>query len=588
MVIGYYDGMGLGHLIPGDASTQTDEVNQAIASEGGAGSPRHYEDYSLPLDNEDTGIRPDRSEAPAGDEHADDCIADFMFASQSVIDNYYGWAYGSHVDDAFVSYIQSVYPDYAPVVVEYAMSDGSLTWDVVTDEIDAGHPMVFLVDTDGDDSTDHFITVIGYAEYIVEEFACYDTWAPADSLRWCEFLPMMEGRPWGVYKGWNLNPDETYVVGSSGGAHYPDIQDALDEASRGARILVEPGVYTGPRNRDLDFGGKPLRLYSIAGPESTFIDCEGLGRGFNFHSQEEADCVIDGFTIRNGSASEGAGVRCFWDSSPTLRNLVIGDCTATGDGGGVWAGAGSAPSLTNVTVTGCSATFGGAVRCDAAAPVLQSVTLHGNAAANGGGISCDASSTPTVRQTIISGSASGAAVHCERASNPSITHCCVYGNAGGDSLCGDHFDNMFASPRFCGPAAGDLTLRDDSPCLPQNNEWQELIGAQGAGECATGLAEGPGRNHTPLALGPATPNPSARATSVAFDLTEAQEVTARIFDAAGRLVRTLAEGVPLPAGQHRLHWGGTDDRGMPVGSGVYFVHLTASGLSASNKIVILR
>ena len=114
MVIGYHDGLGMDDLIPGDASTQTPAVDQAIASQRSEMDPGHYEDYSLPIDDYGTGILPDMSEPPAGDEHADDCIADFMFTSQSALVNYYGWSYGAHIDDAFLSYIEHVNPEYFP------------------------------------------------------------------------------------------------------------------------------------------------------------------------------------------------------------------------------------------------------------------------------------------------------------------------------------------------------------------------------------------------------------------------------------------------------------------------------------------
>ena len=69
MVLGYWDGHGFPDLVPGDASTDTPAAYQMIASHGTAGAPGHYEDYSLPED--DAGaLAPDRSETPAGDEHA--------------------------------------------------------------------------------------------------------------------------------------------------------------------------------------------------------------------------------------------------------------------------------------------------------------------------------------------------------------------------------------------------------------------------------------------------------------------------------------------------------------------------------------
>jgi len=135
-------------------------------------------------------------------------------------------------------------------------------------------------------------------------------------------MPIASGQPWGVWKGWSLDPDQTLQVDSGGGADYTDIQDALDAIHSGGRVIVHPGTYAGPRNRDLEFGGKTIVLESLAGPDSTIIDCEGLGRGFNFASQEDAESAVGGFTIKDGVADFGGGIRCFWNSSPTLGGPV--------------------------------------------------------------------------------------------------------------------------------------------------------------------------------------------------------------------------------------------------------------------------
>lgn len=73
----------------------------------------------------------------------------------------------------------------------------TLDWDLFRAEIDAGRPLVFLVDTNGDGSTDHFVTVVGYD--VVGEtpmYACLNTWD--DGIHWWEFAPIAEGQPWGV------------------------------------------------------------------------------------------------------------------------------------------------------------------------------------------------------------------------------------------------------------------------------------------------------------------------------------------------------------------------------------------------------
>ena len=66
IVLGYWDGHGFPDLIPGDASTATPAVNQAIASHGTAGAPGHYEDYALP--NESASAPPKGQIDVAGQE----------------------------------------------------------------------------------------------------------------------------------------------------------------------------------------------------------------------------------------------------------------------------------------------------------------------------------------------------------------------------------------------------------------------------------------------------------------------------------------------------------------------------------------
>jgi hypothetical protein len=70
------------------------------------------------------------------------------------------------------------------------------------------------------------------------------------------------------------------------------------------------------------------------------------------------------------------------------------------------------------------------------------------------------------------------------------------------------------------------------------------------------------------------PNPGSGARAIRFGLPTSSAVTLRVFDAAGRLVRTLENGV-LPAGEYRSAWDLRDDGGATVATGVYFVRLAA-------------
>jgi Peptidase_C39 like family len=199
MVIGYWDGHGFDDLAPGDVFTQTDAADEMIASEGPASN---YSDYCEPLDYSSINPQPlpDKSEDPPGDEHADDSVADYMKTSQSYYSNYYGWSWFSAVGPAMKNYASSVgQPGYSVTTRNlYMRGNPTLTWDNFRAEIDAGRPVVLLVDSGGDGITDHFVTAIGYDVVGgAQEYACLNSWD--SSVHRYNFVPLASGQQWGIY-----------------------------------------------------------------------------------------------------------------------------------------------------------------------------------------------------------------------------------------------------------------------------------------------------------------------------------------------------------------------------------------------------
>ena len=206
MVLGYWDGHGFPDLIPGDASTPTAAVYQAIASHGSAAAPGNYEDYALPTDS-GGAIKPDKSEPPAGDEHVSDSVADFMQTSWSADGLAYGWSYTNMVGPAFTSFAQLRLPGATATATDYytgSYGSWAFTFAVLQQEIDAGRPMVLCVDSNGDGTTDHAVAGIGYRETNgYPEYACWDTWST--SMRWERFRDVSSSYAWGVSGGTALS-----------------------------------------------------------------------------------------------------------------------------------------------------------------------------------------------------------------------------------------------------------------------------------------------------------------------------------------------------------------------------------------------
>jgi hypothetical protein len=91
-----------------------------------------------------------------------------------------------------------------------------------------------------------------------------------------------------------------------------------------------------------------------------------------------------------------------------------------------------------------------------------------------------------------------------------------------------------------------------------------------------------------LALYPNLPNPfGPTGTVLRFDLPQPAPVRLEVFDAGGRLVRTLVSG-NLPAGQHSIAWNGLDARNRIAGSGVYFVTLDTGGERVARRMLLVR
>jgi hypothetical protein len=144
----------------------------------------------------------------------------------------------------------------------------------------------------------------------------------------------------------------TYWVHPDGTGDYPDIQGALTWVAAGDTVLLGDGVYTGPGNRDLDFGGKALLLASASGnPHECVLDAQGDAsnwrRVFHIASGEDPDTIIIGLKITGGFHNDGGGAYIVYDSSPTFRDCIFTLNYSRGDGAAVFCWENCSPTFTN-------------------------------------------------------------------------------------------------------------------------------------------------------------------------------------------------------------------------------------------------
>lgn len=83
------------------------------------------------------------------------------------------------------------------------------------------------------------------------------------------------------------------------------------------------------------------------------------------------------------------------------------------------------------------------------------------------------------------------------------------------------------------------------------------------------------------------PNPFSEGTDISYTLETSGPVRIDVFDAVGRRVRRLADGVTKSAGSHNVHWDGRDAFGRPAAAGVYFYRLdTPAGVERRSMTLV--
>lgn len=89
-------------------------------------------------------------------------------------------------------------------------------------------------------------------------------------------------------------------------------------------------------------------------------------------------------------------------------------------------------------------------------------------------------------------------------------------------------------------------------------------------------------------LGQNHPNPFNPSTTIEFSVPAQARATLKIYDVAGRLVRTLVDEVKAPGRRYSVVWDGRDRSGREVSSGLYFYRLETGDWEETRKLVIIR
>ena len=210
------------------------------------------------------------------------------------------------------------------------------------------------------------------------------------------------------------------IVKADGTGDYPTIQDAIDDANDGDEIICEDGVYT--NDHEISFLGKAITVRSENGPENCIIDRQGGSSQIRFVEGEDANSVLQGFTIKNYGGSYGA-IRCGSASSPTII-----DCVLTNNASFVGAidCVHSSPAIINCVITNNSLDRASGIWCEDSNAVISGCRITGN---NRYGIYSDPVSRPIISNCTITNNGEGGVVNWFEWGSATISNCIIRGNA---------------------------------------------------------------------------------------------------------------------------------------------------------------
>jgi hypothetical protein len=85
------------------------------------------------------------------------------------------------------------------------------------------------------------------------------------------------------------------------------------------------------------------------------------------------------------------------------------------------------------------------------------------------------------------------------------------------------------------------------------------------------------------------PNPFNPETMIVFQLPQdVEKLELTIYNIKGELVRTLVPSSPYQKGEHRIIWGGRNNHGRGVSSGIYFYRISTPSFNKTNKMMMLK
>ncbi len=395
---------------------------------------------------------------------------------------------------------------------------------------------------------------------------------------------------------WHIAVSGSDIIGNGSiTTPFASIQRGITFAIDGDTVLVQPGTYF----ENLNFNGKNITVGSLillAGDASyittTIIDGTAYGSVVTFENGEDSSAEFVGFTITNGRACNGGGIRC-QDSSPTLNRLVIhsnkyasdSECTHIKGGIGIYV-QNASPSLTNskiynnnvlntTNVLGCGARF------DESSIYMRNVVVYSNHNSGFGGGMASINSSPILINTTIKDNSAdwGGGIYCidSHLLFNRIDRCSIYNNSAISNLGNDLFTTDIT--------INDIIVDTFTVLVPlETHAFPIFYFIFDIEHDTSGATLSANYHSMPLhfTLYQNHPNPFNPTTTIQYELPQRSDVQITIYDLLGKEITTLVSETQ-EAGFKSIQWNATK-----VPSGMYFYQIRAGEYVQTRKMVVLK
>lgn len=167
----------------------------------------------------------------------------------------------------------------------------------------------------------------------------------------------------------------------------------------------------------------------------------------------------------------------------------------------------------------------------------------------------------------------------------------AYGGKASNLTFGDSANTIYAHTTYNVPLGGEVPSGTEGPGIT----WCQLINKLPPSDCyyihKDSLA-GINETEAPATPSPVTlyqnyPNPSKKKTMIRFTISNNTNISLNIYDISGRLVKTLANGIP-GTGSYFVVWDGKNEEGKEVPGGVYLYTLRAGAYKETRKLLLIH